>query len=101
MTKVSATAKWLGRMSNRPDKNLPATRWSRQIPAQAKPPRAKQPCNHALALVVDRTERELRELEIMLSNRPNCSRWTPENGPIMAVLSSAESRDHKAPEDFT
>jgi len=68
---------------------------------QAKPPRAKQPCNHALALVVDRTERELRELEIMLSNRPNCSRWTPENGPIMAVLSSAESQDHKAPEDFT
>ena len=58
-------------------------------------------CNHPLALVVDRTERELRGLEVMLSNCPNCSRWTPGNGPIMAVLSSTESQDHKAPEDFT
>ena len=72
-----------------------------RVPAQARPPRAKQRCNHPLALVVDRTERELRELEVLLSNRPNCSRWTPENGPIIAVLSSAESQDHKAPEDFT
>ncbi len=58
-------------------------------------------CNHPVALVVDRTERELRGLEVMLSNCPNCSRWTPGNGPIMAVLSSAESQDHKAAEDFT
>jgi len=101
MTKVSATAKWLVRMSTRPDKNLPATRWSRQSSCQARPSRAKQRCNHPLALVVDQTERELRELEVLLSNRPNCSRCTPENGPIMAVLSSAESQDHKAPEDFT
>jgi len=72
-----------------------------RVPAQARPPRAKQPCNHPLALVVDQTERELRELEVLLSNRPNCSRCTPENGPIMAVLSSAESQDHKAPEDLT
>jgi len=38
-----------------------------RVPAQARPPRAKQRCNHPLALVV--------------------------------VLSSAESQDHKAPED--
>ncbi len=45
-------------------------------------------CNHRLALIVDPTERELKELETMLASCPNCSQWHPGDGPIMAVLSS-------------
>ena len=47
-------------------------------------------CNHPLAVIVDPTERELKELETMLAHCPNCSQWHPGDGPIMAVLSSAE-----------
>jgi hypothetical protein len=45
-------------------------------------------CNHPLAVIVDPTERELKELETMLARCPNCSQWHPGDGPIMAVLSS-------------
>lgn len=48
-------------------------------------------CNHPLAVIVDPTERELKELETMLARCPNCSQWHPGDGPIMAVLSSQES----------
>ncbi len=47
-------------------------------------------CNHALAVIVDPTERELRELETMLAHCPNCSQWHPGQGPIMAVLRSRQ-----------
>ena len=47
-------------------------------------------CNHPLAVIVDPTEREVKELETMLAHCPNCSQWHPGDGPIMAVLSSAE-----------
>lgn len=47
-------------------------------------------CNHPLAVIVDPTERELKELETMLARCPNCSQWHPGQGPIMAVLSSAQ-----------
>ena len=48
-------------------------------------------CNHPLAVIVDPTERELKELETMLARCPNCSQWHPGDGPIMAVLSSHEN----------
>ena len=47
-------------------------------------------CNHPLAVIVDPTERELKDLETMLAHCPNCSQWHPGDGPIMAVLSSRE-----------
>lgn len=47
-------------------------------------------CNHPLAVIVDPTERELKELETMLARCPNCSQWHPGNGPIMAVLTSRQ-----------
>ncbi len=48
-------------------------------------------CNHPLAVLVDPTEPELRQLERMLAECPNCSRWTPGDGPIMAILLTRES----------
>ena len=45
-------------------------------------------CNHPLAVILDPTEQELKELENMLARCPNCSQWHPGQGPIMAVLSS-------------
>ncbi len=52
-------------------------------------PRAiNQRCNHKLALLIDPTDRELHELEQMLASCPNCSRWMPGDGPIMAVVMS-------------
>lgn len=45
-------------------------------------------CNHPLAVILDPTDRELKELETMLARCPNCSQWHPGDGPIMAVLSS-------------
>ena len=56
-------------------------------PAQNPPPGDHQ-CNHPLAVVIDPTDSELRALEMMLAECPNCSRWTPGDGPIMAVLLS-------------
>ena len=47
-------------------------------------------CNHPLAVIVDPTEREVKELETMLAHCPNCSQWHPGDGPIMAVLSSSQ-----------
>ena len=64
MTKVSATAKWLGRMSNRPDKNLPA--WRDGLGRVPRPKQNRRELNSPATirwLVVDRTERELRELK--------------------------------------
>ena len=51
----------------------------------------KQRCDHGLALVIDPTENELRELEQMLANCPHCSRWIPGDGPIMAVVVTREN----------
>jgi len=45
-------------------------------------------CNHPLALLVDPTDKELQELEAMLARCPNCSRWMPGDGPIMATPTS-------------
>jgi len=45
-------------------------------------------CNHPYAVIVNPSERELREFEAMLASCPNCSRWSPGDGPIMAVLST-------------
>jgi hypothetical protein len=56
---------------------------------------SKQQCNHPHAVVVDPTDREVRELEAMLAGCPNCSQWVPGDGPIMAVLSSNENTTHK------
>lgn len=68
-------------------------------PAQSNnAPRSGDRCNHPLAVVVDPTQRELRELERMLAQCPVCSRWSPGDGPIMAVLSSRIS-DRSEPKD--
>ena len=62
--------------------------------------RAKHPCNHPLALVIDPTARELNELEQMLAQCPICSRWSPGDGPIMAVVSSGETPTADGPKDL-
>jgi hypothetical protein len=62
---------------------------------------SKQRCNHPLAVVVDPTDGELRELEAMLAKCPNCSRWLPGNGPIMAVLSSDENSIPHDPKELS
>jgi hypothetical protein len=51
-------------------------------------------CNHPLAVIVDPTEQELKELETMLERCPNCSKWHPGDGPIMAVLTSGLDAPH-------
>jgi len=56
---------------------------------------AQHCCNHPLAVIVDPTDRQLRELEDMLAKCPNCSQWTPGDGPIMAILSSGGSSDRR------
>ena len=56
-------------------------------------------CNHPLAILVDPTEVELRELERMLAECPNCSRWTPGDGPIMAILLSHDNH-REEPEEI-
>jgi len=51
-----------------------------------------------MAVVIDPTDRELSELERMLANCPNCSRWSPGDGPIMAIIlsqRSASKEQHK------
>jgi hypothetical protein len=53
--------------------------------------RGNHGCNHPLAVLVDPTDFELRELERMLAECPNCSRWTPGDGPIVAILLSPAS----------
>jgi len=55
------------------------------------PPLIHRRCDHALALVNDPMDRELKELEQMLANSPNCSRCSPDDGPIMAVVVSERS----------
>ena len=50
--------------------------------------RAQRRCNHPLAVVIDPTDREISELERMLAQCPNCRRWSPGDGPILAVVSS-------------
>ncbi len=58
-------------------------------------------CNHPLAVIVDPTERELKELETMLARCPNCSQWHPGQGPIMAVLTSHRDSSQNSSNHFT
>jgi len=60
---------------------------------------AARRCNHPLAVMVDPTERELRELEAMLAQCPNCSRWTPGDGPIMATFQGQENGGYHVSND--
>ena len=62
----------------------------KERPARARTESAakRQLCNHPHAVIVNPSERELREFEAMLASCPNCSRWSPGDGPIMAVLST-------------
>jgi len=57
-------------------------------------------CNHPLAVMIDPSESELREFEAMLARCPNCSQWTPGDGPIMAIISSQANADHAGPKEF-
>jgi hypothetical protein len=56
-------------------------------------------CNHPLAVVVDPTDQQVQQLEAMLSNCPNCSQWTPGDGPIMAVISSSPTELSKSADE--
>ncbi|MGH7793571.1 MAG: hypothetical protein ACREQ2_01505 [Candidatus Binatia bacterium] len=67
---------------------------------QENSPGAKQRCNHPLAVVIDPTDRELGELEQMLAQCPNCSRWSPGDGPIMAVVSSHHDAGNEEPKEL-
>ena len=49
-------------------------------------------CNHPIAVIVDPTDKQLQDLEAMLSQCPNCSHWAPGDGPIMAVISTQTTR---------
>jgi len=60
---------------------------------------ANQRCNHPLAFIIDPTDREISELEKMLADCPNCSRWSPGDGPIMAVVSSHNGRSNGETKD--
>lgn len=62
--------------------------------------RAKHRCNHPLALAIDPTARELNELEQMLAKCPICSRWSPGDGPIMAIVSSRETATDDGPKEL-
>lgn len=57
----------------------------------------QHPCNHKLALLIDPSDRELRELEQMLANCPNCSHWMPGDGPIMAIVFSNRNLGNDGP----
>lgn len=57
-------------------------------------------CNHPVAVLVDPTDQQLQELETMLSGCPNCSRWRPGDGPIMAVLTSRPIGVSDGPAEF-
>lgn len=41
-------------------------------------------------MVLDPTEVELCELERMLAQCQHCNRWTPGDGPIMAIVLSRD-----------
>lgn len=58
-------------------------------------------CSHPQALIVDPTEREVKELETMLAHCPNCSQWHPGQGPIMAVLRSRQDSQRSNPNNRT
>jgi hypothetical protein len=58
----------------------------KSLGAETKSPHPR--CNHPLAVLIDPTPVQLRELEAMLCGCPNCSRWMPGDGPIMAVIST-------------
>jgi hypothetical protein len=57
-------------------------------------------CNHPLAVVIDPSDREISELEQMLAQCPNCSRWSPGDGPIMAVVSSHSEAGNEEPKEL-
>jgi hypothetical protein len=69
-----------------------------QKPAEEHSRHGDNRCNHPLAIVIDPTDGDLRELETMLAGCPNCSRWTPGDGPIMAVLLSRDNTRHEPKE---
>jgi hypothetical protein len=72
----------------------------RQSQLDAAPP-LKTRCNHPLAVVVDPSEQEIKELESMLARCPNCSKWHPGDGPIMAVLTSRRDFNHNDSNNHT
>jgi hypothetical protein len=57
-------------------------------------------CNHPLAVIIDPSDREISELEQMLAQCPNCSRWSPGDGPIMAVVSSHSEAGNEEPKEL-
>jgi hypothetical protein len=58
-------------------------------------------CNHPLAVMIDPTASELREFEAMLARCPNCSQWTPGDGPIMVIISSMANANHAGLKEFS
>jgi hypothetical protein len=63
-------------------------------------PNRSNGCNHPLAVMIDPTANELREFEAMLARCPNCSQWTPGDGPIMVIISSQANANHAGLKEF-
>lgn len=61
---------------------------------------AKPRCSHPLALVIDPTDLELEKLEKMLAECPNCSQWSPGDGPIMAIVASRDNTPEEEPKEL-
>jgi hypothetical protein len=69
-------------------------------PHRAESPDGKTGCNHPLAVVIDPTDDEIKEVEKMLAECPYCSQWSPGDGPIMAVISSYEKSRNEDPKEL-
>lgn len=50
-------------------------------------------CNHPLAVLFDPSDGEMSRLEQVLARCPVCSRWSPGDGPILAIVSSPTITD--------
>lgn len=60
---------------------------------------ADRRCNHPHAVAIDPGDGDLRALEEMLAHCPNCSRWKPGDGPIMATFEDGGDTASKASKD--
>jgi hypothetical protein len=50
--------------------------------------------------VIDPTDLELEKLEKMLAECPNCSQWSPGDGPIMAIVASRDNTPEEEPKEL-
>ncbi|HMA80778.1 MAG TPA: hypothetical protein VKR81_07800 [Candidatus Binatia bacterium] len=53
-----------------------------------------------MAVAIDPSANELSELERMLANCPNCSRWSAGDGPIIAVVKRGRITGNEEPHEL-